>query len=132
MKNKAIKWLNAQITDEMSKGDYDIVQYLKGLVRADKGDKTETADKVDWQPYFDYLWKIYPRKVGKQNAIKQYEKKVRGLTEEETKAVSNAIYAKLKKRIAYWQETETEICYIPHFASFLNAEIQNSKHYKGR
>ena len=31
MKNKAIKWLTAQITDEMCKGDYDIVQYLKGL-----------------------------------------------------------------------------------------------------
>lgn len=130
MKSKAIKWLNAQITDEMSKGDYDIVQYLKGLVDAEK--KAVETPKVDWQPYFDYLWKMYPRKVGKQNAVKQYEKKVRGLTEEETKAVSNAIYAKLKKRIAYWKETETEVCYIPHFASFLNAEIQNSKHYKGR
>ena len=131
MKNKAIKWLTAQITDEMSKGDYDIVQYLKGLVRADKGDKTET-EKVDWQPYFDYLWKIYPRKVGKQNAIKQYEKKVRGLTEEETKFVSQGIYSKIRQRIKYWEENETEMCYIPHFASFLNAEIQNSKHYKGR
>ena len=75
---------------------------------------------------------MYPRKVGKQNAIKQYEKKVRGLTDEETKVVSNLIYAKMKKRIAYWNEQETEICYIPHFASFLNAEIPNSKHYKGR
>lgn len=132
MKSKAIKWLDGQVTDDMSKGDYDIVQYLKGLVRADKADSDEKPVQADWRPYFDKLWKLYPRKVAKQNAVKQFEKKVRGLPEEEVKAVATAVYAKLKKRMAFWQENETDECYIPHFASFLNAEIANSKHYKGR
>lgn len=132
MKSKAIKWLDGQVTDDMSKGDYDIVQYLKKLVRADKAEDVEKPFQVDWRPYFEKLWKLYPRKVAKQNAVKQFEKKVRGLSEEEVRAVSSVVYAKLKKRMAYWEENETEEKYIPHFASFLNAEIENSKHYKGR
>lgn len=132
MKSKAMKWLDGQVTDDMNKGDYDVVQYLKKLVRADKPEKAEKPDEFDWRPYFERLWKLYPRKVAKQNAIRQFEKKVRGLSEEEVKAVSSVVYAKLKKRMAYWEENETEEKYIPHFASFLNAEIANSKHYKGR
>jgi RimJ/RimL family protein N-acetyltransferase len=60
MKNKAIKWLNAQITDEMSKGDYEIVKYLKGLVNAEKKAEierlTEERERVAWskQEYLDW------------------------------------------------------------------------------
>lgn len=131
MTNKAMKFLNGLINDETTKSELDIINYLKRLVKAEYEPK-KYIPEVDYTPYFEFLWKLYPRKVAKQNAIKQFEKKVRGLNEEEIRAVSNAIYLKMKKRIAYWEEKETEIEYIPHFATFLNSEVPNSKYYKGR
>lgn len=131
MKNKALRFLNGLITDETTKGELDIINYLKRLLKAEIEPK-KTIGEVDYMPYFEFLWEMYPRKVGKQNAIKQFEKKVRGYNEEEVKDVCNGIYVIVKRRIAYWQEHETEICYIPHFASLLNSEVPNSKHYKGR
>lgn len=131
MKNKIIKFLNGLITDETTKAELDIINYLKRLVRAEL-EPTKVIPEVDLTPYFEYLWKMYPRKVAKQNAIKQFEKKVRGLNEDEVKKISNIIYVKLKRQIAYWQEKETETEYIPHFATFLNSEVPNSKYYKGR
>lgn len=76
MKAKAIKWLDGQVTDDMSKGDYDIVQYLKKLVRADKAEDGEKPVQADWRPYFEKLWKLYPRKVAKQNATSVMERKM--------------------------------------------------------
>ena len=124
MKTKAIKWLTAQITDEMSKGDYDIVQYLKGLVRADKGDKTENAEKVEWRPMFEKLWSIYPRKIAKAQAVKTFEKKIKGKTADEVKDFCNKLWRKIKVRTAYWEEHETEKAFIPHFSTFLNQECE--------
>lgn len=123
MKSKAIKWLNAQITDEMSKGDYDIVQYLKGLVNAEKKAKTETAE-VDWRPMFEKLWSIYPRKVAKAQAVKTFAKKVKGKSTDELKDFCNKVWRKIKVRTAFWEEHETEKEFIPHFSSFLNNEFE--------
>ena len=124
MKTKAIKWLTAQITDEMSKGDYDIVQYLKGLVRADKGDKTETAEKVEWRPMFEKLWSIYPRKIAKAQAVKTFEKKIKGKTDDEVKDFCNKLWRKIKVRTAYWEENETDKAFIPHLSTLINQEFE--------
>ena len=123
MKTKAIKWLNAQITDEMSKGDYDIVQYLKKLVQDDKVDKTETAEQ-EWRPMFEKLWSIYPRKVAKAQAVKTFEKKIKGKTADEVKDFCNKLWRKIKVRTAYWEEHETEKQYIPHLSSLINQEFE--------
>ena len=124
MKTKAIKWLNAQITDEMSKGDYDIVQYLKGLVNAEKKAKTGTDDESEWRPMFEKLWSIYPRKVAKAQAVKTFAKKVKGKSTDELKDFCNKVWRKIKVRTAFWEEHETEKEFIPHFSSFLNNEFE--------
>ena len=124
MKTKAIKWLNAQITDEMSKGDYDIVQYLKGLVNAEKKEKAETADESEWRPMFEKLWSIYPRKVAKAQAVKTFAKKVKGKSTDELKDFCNKVWRKIKVWTAFWEEHETDKAYICHFSSFLNNEFE--------
>lgn len=124
MKNKAIKWLNAQITDEMSKGDYEIVKYLKGLVNAEKKAKAETADESEWRPMFEKLWSIYPRKVAKAQAVKTFAKKVKGKSTDELKDFCNKVWRKIKVRTAFWEEHETDKAYICHFSSFLNNEFE--------
>lgn len=123
MKTKAIKWLNAQITDEMSKGDYDIVQYLKGLVNAEKKAKAETADESEWRPMFEKLWSIYPRKVAKAQAVKTFAKKVKGKSPDELKDFCNKVWRKIKVRTAFWEEHETEKEFIPHFSTLINQEF---------
>ena len=124
MKTKAIKWLNAQITDEMSKGDYEIVKYLKGLVNAEKKAKAETVDESEWRPMFEKLWSIYPRKVSKAQAVKTFAKKVKGKSTDELKDFCNKVWRKIKVRTAFWEEHETEKEFIPHFSSFLNNEFE--------
>lgn len=124
MKTKAIKWLNAQITDEMSKGDYDIVQYLKGLVRADKVGAAKDESESEWRPMFEKLWSIYPRKVAKAQAVKTFAKKVKGKTNDEIKDFCNKVWRKIKVRAAFWEEHETDKAYICHFSSFLNNEFE--------
>lgn len=124
MKNKAIKWLTAQITDEMSKGEYDIVQYLKGLVRADKGVSAKDESEVEWRPMFEKLWAIYPRKVAKAQAVKTFAKKVKGKSTDELKDFCNKVWRKIKVRTAFWEEHGTDKAYICHFSSFLNNEFE--------
>lgn len=124
MKTKAIKWLTAQITDEMSKGDYEIVQYLKGLVRADKGISAKDEREVEWRPMFEKLWAIYPRKVAKAQAVKTFAKKVKGKSTDELKDFCNKVWRKIKLRTAFWEEHETDKAYICHFSSFLNNEFE--------
>lgn len=123
MKSKAIKWLNAQVTDEMSKGDYEIVKYLKGLVNAEKK-AVETADESEWRPMFEKLWSIYPRKVAKAQAVKTFAKKVKGKSTDELKDFCNKVWRRIKVRTAFWEEHETEKEYIPHLSTLLNQEFE--------
>lgn len=119
MKTKAIKWLNAHITDDITKGEYDIIQYIKGVLRAEKEPITVS---VDWRPMFETLWRAYPRKVAKAQALKTFEKKIKGKDEVGVKALCLELWAKIKKRKAIWVENETDVCYIPHFSTFINQE----------
>lgn len=80
---------------------------------------------------FDTLWEIYPKKVGKEQAKKTFEHKLRGMTEQEAKDKANTIYTRLKQFIFFWREKETEIQFVPNMSTWLNAEIEDSKHFKG-
>ena len=125
MKTKAIKWLTAQITDEMSKGDYDIVQYLKGLVRADKG--VSAKDEVKEQLINDLFVKFYgnyKRKGSREQALKTFRKKLVKLktaTEIAEKAQKiSRLYSTYHEK---WAQNETEEKYIPLCSSWLNANV---------
>lgn len=62
---------------------------------------------------FDELWGMYPRKVAKRVAQKSFER----LTQAE-QALAIAV---MPNHIAYWKANDTELVYIPHLASWLNA-----------
>ena len=130
MKSKAIKFLNSIINDDTTKAELDVIDFLKKLVRDYK--VPEKKQDVDWLPMFETLWKLYPRKIGKQNAIKQFEHKVRGLSEQECKDKCNLIYKAEMRYVQQVKQNETPMEYIRHFSTFLNAEVPNSKFYKGR
>jgi hypothetical protein len=62
---------------------------------------------------FDELWGMYPRKVAKRVAQKSFER---------LKAAEQALaIAVMPNHIAYWKANDTQLVYIPHLASWLNA-----------
>jgi hypothetical protein len=62
---------------------------------------------------FDELWGMYPRKVAKRVAQKAFER----LTHAE-QALAIAV---MPNHIAYWKANDTQLVFIPHLASWLNA-----------
>lgn len=128
-KATATQFLNKLITDETTAKDLEIIKFIKKCVSSYFKTIEETAP--DWQKYFETLWKMYPRKVEKQNAKRAFEHKIRGLNEQELKDKCNLIY---KAEVRYLKELNdrgTPMEYIKHFSSWLNAEVPNSKNYKG-
>ena len=129
MKSKAIKWLSAQVQPTTTKAELDVIDFLKKLVREYQA--PEKKQEFDWSPMFETLWKLYPRKVNKVLAKKTFEHKVRGLTEQECKDKCNLIYKAEMRYINQIKENNTDINYVKHFSSWLNAEVPNSPKYKG-
>ena len=132
MKSKSLKWLNSKITDETTKAELDIIEFIKLCVREMKVKVAEEKPKVDWLPMFETLWKLYPKKSDKLNAKKMFERKIRGLTEEECREKCNLIYKAQMRYQNQLIQNETPLEYTKLYASWLNCEVPNSKHYKGR
>ena len=129
MKSKALKWLNEQVQPSTTKAELDVIEFLKKLVREYKVE--EKKPQVDIKPYFEKLWGLYERKINKQLAFRTFEHKVRGLTEEECREKCNLIYKLQTTRQKQWEQEGRDKQYYPHYSSWLNAEVPNSKYYKG-
>ena len=131
MKSKALKWLNLQVNDGTTKAELDIIEFLKRLVREHKVEE-KVENKVDWLPMFETLWKMYPKKSDKLNAKKMFERKIRGLTEQECREKCNLIYKAQMRYQNQLAQNETPLEYTKLYASWLNCEVPNSKYYKGK
>lgn len=88
-----------------------------------------TAEELD--KWFDATYKLYPRKVSKIQAKTTYEHKLRGLDKETAYEKSKSIYTTLKKQICIWQKEDRRLEYVPHLASWLNNNIEDSPFFKG-
>jgi hypothetical protein len=62
---------------------------------------------------FDELWGMYPRKVAKRVAQKSFERL--------TQAEQALALATMPNHLAYWKANDTQLAFIPHLASWLNA-----------
>ena len=131
MKSATIKFLQSLLTDDRPKGECDLLQFAIRCVREHKAEE-KVENKVDWLPMFETLWKMYPKKSDKQNAKKMFERKVRGLTEEECREKCNLIYKAQMRYQNQLIQNQTPLEYTKLYASWLNCEVPNSKHYKGR
>ncbi len=84
--------------------------------------------------YFDKTYTIYPRKVSKEDARKAYEHKFRGLEQDEGRKLANYIYINLEKQVQIWSAEKDgkgrEKEFMPHMATWLNDNIQDSPHFK--
>lgn len=131
MKSATIKFLQSLLTADRPKGECDLLQFAIRCVREHKVEE-KVENKVDWLPMFETLWKMYPKKSDKQNAKKMFERKVRGLTEEECREKCNLIYKAQMRYQNQLIQNQTPLEYTKLYASWLNCEVPNSKYYKGR
>lgn len=125
--NKAsvLRWLDAHINDETAKIELDTISYLKRLVNGDN-DLTKPIEN-NWEYYFGFIWGIYPKKVNKEKAKQTFQKKMRGLTEEETKIKAGKIYKMLERQLAVWSAENDgdgrRHEFIPYFTTWLNGNV---------
>lgn len=90
---------------------------------------SQKESKID--SYFDTIWQLYPRKVNKVQGFKNFSKKFISLSEEESKDRANKIYSMLSNQLTRWSaENDGEgrkVEFIPHFSTWLNSNIEDSK-----
>lgn len=89
-----------------------------------------TDDKIeDW---FNKVYSIYPRKVSKVQGKITFEHKFRGLEFTEAQDIVKGIYEMLKMQIEVWQKEDRKIEFIPHFSTWINDNVEDSKFYRRR
>lgn len=84
---------------------------------------------------FEKIWAIYPRKVGKEQAKKTWNKKLITLkTQEDILSKAQRISKLLQKHIKAWAEETGKNGnkgrpkqYLPHFSTWLNDEIPDKE-----
>ena len=84
--------------------------------------------------YFNKIYSIYPRKVGKVQAKETFEHKLRGLEKEEAYKKAIAIYRMLENQIQVWKNENDgrgrKVEFIPYCSSWLNPNVEDSPHFK--
>ena len=88
----------------------------------------------DLDKYFNIIYELYPRKVGKVQAKETFEHKFRSLEKEESKKKATAIYRMLQTQIQVWGEENDgngrKQEHIPYFSTWANDNIEDSPHFK--
>jgi hypothetical protein len=80
----------------------------------DKNDKKEIPSSNTLESRFDELWKLYPKKQGKQSALKAYKKAVKdGTTDDQIKSG-------IQSYIQYLKKEQTDVQFIKQGSSFFN------------
>lgn len=95
-----------------------------------------TQNKKDIATWFDKVYAIYPRKVNKIQAKQTFQHKLLNLDQDTAHTKAIKIYQMLVKQKAEWQKENDgqgrKIEHIPHFSTWLNANVDDSKNYKKR
>lgn len=92
------------------------------------GQKPTTEDLELW---FSKTYELYPRKVGRVQARKTFDKKLKHFNRELAKEKAVRIYNILKKQKEAWANENDyqgrKIEHIPYFSTWLNANFEDSK-----
>lgn len=124
MKNKALKWLSAQIKDDTCKSEIDIIEFCKKCVRDMKVEERDKEKENYIGELFEKFYAIYVRKGGKVQAQKTFTKKLIKLKTKELILDKARQIAKLYSAYAkQWRLEGTETQYIPLCSSWLNKNI---------
>ncbi len=74
-------------------------------------------------PDFPAFWDICIRKVGRGAAEKAYDKSLKKVSHE-------TIMVGMRNSVAYWQQSDTEINFIPHPSTWLNQQRWHDEEHR--
>lgn len=72
--------------------------------------------------FFNSIWKIYPRKVGKEMGLKAFTKLVSEYKYKDLKKYCEFVFKKVTQYAEQCEENGTEEQYILHFSTFCNSK----------
>lgn len=103
-------------------------------IKKEKSAESTNATDTDIQTWFNKVYDIYPRKVNKVQAKTTFEKKIKGLTKDEAHKKAVLIYRLIQTQILAWGKENDgkgrKSEHIPHFSTWLNANVEDSKNKK--
>lgn len=123
MKTESIKFLDNLITDNTTKKELDLIEFIKKCVKEHRIKEKPQTSQVDLDPFFQKLWSLYPRKVNKIGAKKTFEKLFKGLNEEQVREKANKVWKLQKRYVDECKERNTDMQYIAHYQTWLNANV---------
>lgn len=125
--NKEYMLRNEPVTDPLQERNEDVTdseqtrRIDKNRLDKNRLDKNNISSKSDdIESDFEELWKSYPNKQGKAEALKKYQKLIK-----EEKATKEQIADGIKRYIEYIKATGTTKEYIKHGSTFFNQECWN-------
>lgn len=100
----------------------------------DSNTKLVSIENID--TWFNSTYSIYPRKVSKIQGKNTFVKKLQGRGHEEAHTLAQQIYQLLERQIEAWEKENEgqgrKIEYIPHFSSWLNANVPDKPKGNGK
>lgn len=122
MKVKVIKWLNDKITDDITKGELDIIEFCKKCVREYKVEARDAEKEEYIGELFEKFYKVYCRKGGREQAKKTWRKKLVSLpTKEKILEKARKIALLYSKYAKEYEDKDKQ--YVPMCSSWLNANV---------
>lgn len=125
MKTQAIKYLNGLVGNETTKGEIDLIDFIKKCVNSycEKPKPDSSNDE-----YIDELYKkfydIYRRKGSREQGRKTFHKKLCKIKDREQILEKARKIAKLYSQYdKMWEAEGTEKRFIPLISSWLNSNV---------
>lgn len=122
MKSKAIKWLNSQITDNTTKAELDLINFIKRCINSFAIEPKNQENENYIKELFEKFYKLYCRKGARQQAFKTFRKKLAKLKTKEE------ILEKARKIAMLYQRQKEElegrdVSFRPLLSSWLNSNV---------
>lgn len=123
MKTQAIEFINELITDNTTKKELELLDFIKKCIR-----EYRVECKKTFEPYINELYQkfyaIYVKKGSKEQGRKTFLKKLIKLkTEEQILDKARLIVKIYHRQLQIWENEEREKKYIPFISSWLNANV---------
>lgn len=107
-----------EVVKNFNGGSKETLPNIKSNNKSFNNNKNNNSTEND----FETLWKMYPRKIGKPQALKAYQKAVKnGVTFETVKAG-------LEAYCRHIEANKTEAAYIKHGSTWFNGECWNDEY----
>lgn len=122
MKTKSLKWLNSKITDETTKAELDIIEFIKKCVNSFAIEPKNQENENYIKELFEKFYKLYCRKGARQQAFKTFRKKLVKLKTKEE------ILEKARKIVMLYQKQREElesrdVGFRPLLSSWINSNV---------